>query len=151
MLSSIEYKTLGFHDTYPLRHSVLRPTQLLSACAYPLDETPTSCHIGCYIDGAVVGIGSIFQEDFMATPRPHVWRIRGMAVSEAVRGQGIGGHILSVLLTYARTQGLPATVWCNGRLSAQNFYQRHGFVSDGNIFDVPTIGPHLLFIATLTT
>lgn len=137
-------------DTYPLRHQILRPNQSIQECSYPLDHEPDSYHVGYYQNGQIIGIGSVHRESLPQQNDPNTWRIRGMAVLDIVRGQGIGGHILTELIQYAASQSTPGTIWCNGRLPASNFYRRHGFQTDGQVFELPKIGPHLLFTRSLT-
>ena len=33
-------------------------------------------------------------------------------------------------------------IWCNARTHAAGFYARHGFRTQGGVFDIPTAGPH---------
>ena len=33
-------------------------------------------------------------------------------------------------------------VWCNARTPARGFYERYGFVAEGEEFELPDIGPH---------
>lgn len=72
-----------------------------------------------------------------------------MAVQEDVRGTGAGGKILQTLIDAVRTQPLPAEIWCNGRANVKGFYERFGFVQEGDLFDLPGIGPHVLLIKML--
>jgi hypothetical protein len=71
------------------------------------------------------------------------------AVQEDVRGTGAGGKILQALIDAALTQSLPAEIWCNGRANVKGFYEHFGFVQEGDLFDLPDIGPHILLIKTL--
>jgi GNAT superfamily N-acetyltransferase len=112
---------------------------------FPLDKAPDSYHAGYFLNGELVGVGTIFREAEDGSTDKNVWRIRGMAVATNIQGRGIGGKILSALITYAASQGLPGEVWCKGRVTAENFYKRFGFVQASDIFDVPPIGPHIVF------
>lgn len=135
--------------TLELRHRVLRPMQTLAECSYSGDKQEQTLHAGCYLDGELVGVGTIFREDRESTGGRKGWRVRGMAVSAEARGHGCGGAILEVLLAHAQAQspaGEEAEVWCNGRANVEGFYQRYGFQREGDIFDVPPIGPHVLMV-----
>jgi hypothetical protein len=35
-------------------------------------------------------------------------------------------------------------VWCNARTPAAGFYGRAGFATEGEEFELPSIGPHFL-------
>ncbi|MGH2481987.1 MAG: GNAT family N-acetyltransferase, partial [Ktedonobacteraceae bacterium] len=119
-------RSIPAEETYSLRHRILRPTQLLAECAYPEDKAEHTYHAGYYRDQQLLGVGTIFRAARPESTLPTVWRIRGMAVSEEAQGLGIGGKVLSALLAYAASQGMPAEVWCNGRANVQGFYERFG-------------------------
>ncbi|GHO80667.1 hypothetical protein KSD_84380 [Ktedonobacter sp. SOSP1-85] len=89
-----EVHTIAAEDTYVLRQSVLRPMQSLAECAYPEDHEPETLHAGCYRDGQLVGVGTIFREKREGSEAPGGWRVRGMAVSPEARGSGCGGSVL---------------------------------------------------------
>jgi predicted GNAT family N-acyltransferase len=112
---------------------------------FPLDKAPGTRHVGYFLNGELVGVGTIFREAEDGSTDKNVWRIRGMAVSTNIQGRGIGGKILAALITYATSQSLPGEIWCKGRVTAESFYKRFGFVQASDIFDVPPIGPHMLF------
>lgn len=148
-LSTIETRPVRPADTYDLRHRILRPHQSLSACAYPYDTAPGALHIGGFLHWQLIGIGSLLPDPREGAPYPLSWRVRGMAVQEDVRGTGAGGKILQALIDAACTQSLPAEIWCNGRANVKGFYERFGFVQQGDLFDLPDIGPHVLLVKTL--
>lgn len=143
LIESIQ--AISAEETYPLRHRILRPNQTLADCMFLLDKAPDTRHVGYFLNGELVGVGTIFREAEDGSTDRNVWRIRGMAVATNIQGRGVGGKILSALITYAASQDLPGEVWCKGRVTAENFYKRFGFVQVGDIFDVPPIGLHILF------
>jgi hypothetical protein len=49
----------------------------------------------------------------------------------------------------ARVDHAGTFVWLNGRTPAKRFYERHGFLARGDVFDVPEIGPHVEFRRSL--
>ncbi|GHO44171.1 GNAT family N-acetyltransferase [Ktedonospora formicarum] len=149
MHAALEMSSIKPEETYHLRHSVLRPMQMLADCAYPEDKQAQTLHAGCYLNGRLVGVGTIFREDREEVAGRIGWRIRGMAVSSEARGSGCGGAILQTLLNHARMQTSTEKeieVWCNGRANVEGFYRRYGFQRQGEIFEVPPIGPHVLMV-----
>lgn len=128
----------------PLRQRVLRPHQTVAEQVYAGDDDPRAAHFAA-LDGRdqVVGVASI-------TPEPHPggdggpgdFRVRGMATDpEGGRGTGAGGALLHACLDHARAAGA-TRVWCNARTPARGFYERYGFVAEGEEFALPEIGPH---------
>jgi ribosomal protein S18 acetylase RimI-like enzyme len=59
------------------------------------------------------------------------------------RGRGIGTALLHTCLDHAREHG-GGRVWCNARTPAIGLYARAGFAVEGEEFELPGIGPHVL-------
>jgi len=76
------------------------------------------------------------------------WRVRGMATKAAARGRGAGTAILRALLDHARAEGA-RSVWCNVRTPARSLYERAGFRTVSDEFELPGIGPHFRMELTL--
>jgi len=74
-------------------------------------------------DGRVIGTGRLL-------PDGHIGR---MAVAAQSRDRGIGGLILEALVAEAARQGF-AEVVLNAQIAAVDFYLRHGFVPEGDLF-----------------
>lgn len=74
-------------------------------------------------DGRVVGTGRLL-------PDGHIGR---MAVAAERRGQGVGGRILDALVREADARGMREVV-LHAQTHAADFYVRHGFVAEGEIF-----------------
>lgn len=124
-------------DIVALRQVVLRPGQPRAASEYP--EDAVARHFGAVFDGRVVGCATFFPADY---PGPDVpaqlqglaaWRLRGMATDESVRSAGVGSAVLREGLAAVAAVGAEL-VWCNARSTAVGFYQRHGFVREGEEF-----------------
>jgi GNAT superfamily N-acetyltransferase len=135
--------------TRPLRQAVLRPHQRADELAFPGDDAADSWH-GAAVEasGRNVGVASISREARPGSSGAGQWRIRGMAVVDDRRGQGIGAALLDAAIEHARRQG-GSLVWCNARLRAVPFYRRHGFEVVGEPFEPPDIGVHYQMILEL--
>lgn len=92
----------------------------------------------------MLGVGSIFREAQDGSTEGYGWRIRGMAVAREAQGKGLGARILQALIEHAASYAQPGEIWCNGRAAVEGFYARFGFVRQGDIFDLPPLGPHVL-------
>jgi len=73
--------------------------------------------------GEVIGTGRLL-------PDGHIGR---MAVLRPWRGAGVGGRVLEALIDEARLRGM-REVMLNAQLTAEDFYHRHGFVAEGDVF-----------------
>jgi GNAT superfamily N-acetyltransferase len=130
-------------ETFPLRQRVLRPHETDDALSMCRDDCEP-VHFAAVEDGTVVGTAVLFAE---AAPWLLVgeasWRLRGMATAEDKRRQGVGVAVLAVVLDYVKLHG-GGLLWCSARTSARSFYERAGFVSRGDVWDEPTLGPHVV-------
>jgi GNAT superfamily N-acetyltransferase len=125
-----------------LRHAHLRPNQSPEDLVYAGDDAPDALHVGAFDGDRLIGIASITREPPPGADDPAAWRVRGMATVPELRGRGIGGRLLETCLAHARSCG-GSVVWCNGRVAARTFYERHGFEVVRGPFEVAGIGPHL--------
>ena len=88
------------------------------------DEFDPLCqHVVAEAAGRAIGTGRLL-------PDGHIGR---MAVLEAWRGQGVGSALLEALMEIARNRGI-RRVRLNAQSRALAFYQRHGFVAEGEEF-----------------
>jgi GNAT superfamily N-acetyltransferase len=76
------------------------------------------------------------------------WRVRGMATEESARRRGAGTAVLAALLDHARGHGA-RSVWGNIRTPARSLYERAGFRTVSDEFELPGIGPHFRMELTL--
>jgi GNAT superfamily N-acetyltransferase len=149
----------------PLRHAVLRPGKPWASAFYPHDEDPLSGHFAVMSHGPagrqLLAVGSILP-DAPSWPNPSgqgsdegaagsdvtgfAWRIRGMAARFDMRSKGLGGLVLTGLISHAqsRPESQPdGLLWFTARIQAVAFYERFGFVTRGGIGRVPGLGPHI--------
>ena len=153
MDSSLKIREITAQQTYRLRHIVLRPNQTLADCAYPNDDSAGAYHIGGFLNDRLVVIASVTQEReqrFETFSSSNQYRLRGMASEPEVRGRGFGSDVLSACLERCWSEG-GETFWCNARTSAAEFYQKKGFSTLPEEFEIPGIGPHVvMYINKLT-
>jgi GNAT superfamily N-acetyltransferase len=126
--------------TFGLRQQVLRPGRPAVEACFPGDRDRSSGHFAAYVDHRVVGVASVLAEAEVAGPG--VWRLRGMAVAPDHRGAGVGTALLERVRDFVRRSG-DGLIWCNARVSAQDFYVAAGFVAVGEPWEEPGIGPHV--------
>jgi len=89
-----------------------------------LDEMDAqSLHAIAYQDGVPVATGRLL-------PDGHIGR---MAVRQDARGAGTGSLVLCALMDEARRRG-DREVVLHAQLSARDFYARHGFEPEGEVF-----------------
>jgi GNAT superfamily N-acetyltransferase len=138
----VEYRPADLDDVRRIRHLVLRPHQRPDELAIDGASDPEALHLGAFEDGELVGVSSISREPPPGSSDANAWRVRGMAVLPGRRDRGIGTELLRRCVAHAVERGA-TLVWCNGRVPARRFYERHGFVVVRGPWDEPHIGPHV--------
>jgi GNAT superfamily N-acetyltransferase len=129
--------------TEPLRQRVLRAGQPPGSARFDVEDRPTTASFAARDpDGTVVGTAVVYPSACPWLPGRAAWRLRGMATDPPRQGQGIGGKVLAKALAFVVAEG-GEVVWCNARTPAQRFYERAGFVTHGESWDDPAIGPHV--------
>jgi GNAT superfamily N-acetyltransferase len=117
---------------YDLRLRVLRPGRSPHCVRHDRDLDPGAVHIGAFHGARLAGIASLLPADGL--------QLRGMAVEPDLRKSGVGAAILRYAHRIAAERNL--SLWCNARDSALGFYEKSGWVVEGEGFEVPDIGPH---------
>jgi predicted GNAT family N-acyltransferase len=102
---------------FALRHEVFVVGQDVPEELERDELDAVSDHAVAVVDDQVVGTGRLLPDG----------TIGRMAVSPAVRGQGIGAAVLTVLEERARERGL-AAVELHAQVHALGFYDRYGYV-----------------------
>jgi predicted GNAT family N-acyltransferase len=106
-----------------LRHEVFVIGQDVPEDLERDDMDAVSDHAVAIVDGTVVGTGRL-------TPDGTIGRI---AVSDALRGKGIGAAVLTVLEDQAEARGLSA-VELHAQVHALGFYDRYGYVPCSEVY-----------------
>ncbi|MBW2245319.1 MAG: GNAT family N-acetyltransferase [Deltaproteobacteria bacterium] len=140
----IEIRSVAAERIRPLRQQVLRPNQPAEELIYPGDDAPGSFHLAAYRGDRLVGTITLsLEEREEGGSARGSYRLRGMAIALDAQGNGIGARLLAEAIEkMSAADG--EQVWCNARLSAAGFYDRHGFHRIGSEFDLPGIGPHVV-------
>jgi GNAT superfamily N-acetyltransferase len=129
-------------DVRPLRGLVLRPGEAPQALVFAGDDDPDSLHLAAHdAAGEVIGVASLRVEPAPGNAGVVAWRLRGMATHPERRSHGIGGRLLRGCFRHVRAEG-GGLLWCNARVAAVDFYERHGLRREGSEFDIPGVGPH---------
>ncbi|MYN45739.1 GNAT family N-acetyltransferase [Pseudoduganella sp. FT93W] len=90
-----------------------------------MDQMDAVCIHAIAYDGAGVAVGT-----GRLLPDGHIGR---MAVRKSARGTGVGGQLLQALMARAHARG-DRVLALSAQSHAAPFYQRHGFVIEGDEF-----------------
>ena len=134
--------------TYNIRHIVLRPHQTMEECRYHTDHENNSFHIGVFSQGRLISVASFCIENNPDFPIEIQYRLRAMATIPEYRKLGAGKLAVSFGEKIIRDYGINL-IWCKGRTSVQEYYNKLGFKVHGKVFDYPPIGPHIIMYKNL--
>ncbi|MCT4643085.1 MAG: GNAT family N-acetyltransferase [Bacteriovoracaceae bacterium] len=139
----MEVKQIDAKDTYKLRNKVLRPGRPIEECMFGGDNDELTFHLGAYEHKNLVSVASFYFENNNALSDQYQFRLRGMATDENFRNKGMSKALLESAFTIIKKNHVNI-LWCNARTSALGFYEKIGFKTKGNEFDIKDIGPHFL-------
>ena len=152
-MKHIKIKSCRAEELRDLRHQLLVAHLPKSRTIFPHDDLHHAQHIAAYDGKKQIAIVSIHQENLEKISGVNNlspfsdkqgWRIRGMAVAESYRRQGVGKLLITHLKQAVFTGDPKQYIWCNARLVALNFYAALGFQQVGEQFEVKDIGPHYI-------
>ena len=137
----MDIKVVTAKDIRPLRNLVLRPNLPIETTYYDLDNDIETFHLASIMDNTIISIGTFYPENDVELQTKNGYRLRGMATHPKFRRKSAATKLMKesfVLLKEKKCDVL----WCNARLVAVEFYKSLGFKITGEIFDIPSIGPH---------
>jgi len=141
-MSLPEIRRVTVDEILPLRSEVLRGGGPLERALLPGDSEGLGVHWGTWLAGRLVACVSLY--DVTSDDGVPSTQLRGMATAPELRSQGFGGALLNVALKdWEERPDAVRPLWCNARIRAVPFYERHGFVGEGEPFVFPGVGEHL--------
>ena len=137
----LELRRAAIDEILPLRHAELRPGLPLEAARFDGDDESETRHFGAFLRASGVPVACV---SCMRRPRDRrdAWQVRGMATRGDLVRRGIGRALLRHGLAALRDAGGPELLWCNARVGALGFWEREGWATVSEVFDIPGVGPH---------
>lgn len=124
-----------------VRHPVLRPGKPLETAIFEEDRLPGVFHLGVMESGVPVATTTLLPKPWEKFSNDVCWQLRGMAVLPSYRRLSLGAAIVSLAEEEVIAKG-GDVIWMNAREVAVPFYDKCGYTSVGDPFDIPGIGPH---------
>lgn len=135
---------------FDLRYRVLRAGLPRESAQFPGDDVTNTWHVALFgspeEDALPVSCASFMLNIYKEKP---AWQLRGMATDYPHQGKGFGGELLRYALSFVTLGSNVRIFWCNARVPAIPFYERHGWKVDSKEFDIPTAGPHRKMVKKL--
>lgn len=147
---STEYsvRIIEKEDVLSIRSIVLRNGIPPAECIFPRDELPSTFHLGGYLTGKLICIGSFYEEANDTFTAPIQYHLRGMATLPEFRGQQAGTLLIKEAERIMAQRGANFW-WCNARVSAVNYYEKLGLKAVGEPFIIEGVGSHKLMCREL--
>lgn len=124
MNQDISIISLRTEEVLPVRHQAMYAGRSLDLAKVEGDDT--AIHWGIRADGKLVSVISLFD----LSQYGGSLQFRKFATLEEYRGKGYGSRLLKSVLDYAEEKRYNR-LWCNARFSALSWYERFGFVQEG--------------------
>ena len=124
------------------RIMMIRNTVFVEEQKVPIDEEMDDLDAQCWFvlaedeNGNAIGTGRLLPDG----------KIGRMAVLKQFRNHGVGSDLLKALIALADTQSIKG-LYLHGQTQAKHFYNKHGFVEVGPVFDEAGI-PHVKMCLT---
>jgi GNAT superfamily N-acetyltransferase len=122
---------------------MLRPNGTMEDCIFQGDSDELTFHLGAFVEKKLVSVASFYFERSQRFTDPYQYRLRGMATLPEHQGQGLSSALLRTAFPVIK-QNQCTLLWCNARERAMGFYRKVGFIQDGDFFNIPNIGKHIL-------
>jgi ribosomal protein S18 acetylase RimI-like enzyme len=136
-IAQIDYNSSRYRDLVAFRRRILRAPLGLDFTPQQLKAEQTDIHIAACLHGKLVGC-------VVLTPVPNsdgsVAKLRQMAVDPDHQGRGVGARLLAFAEKLSAERGYREIV-LHARETAVSFYERGGYVAEGEIFTEVT-APH---------
>lgn len=141
----IKYKSQEFQQACQLRYELFFAEHSLPWQIVQDESQADYFHAAILIKNTVVAYGQLVPLD------NRVYQISQMVVKPGYQGQNFGSKILLYLIDRAREEKAIALT-LNARLTAIDFYQKHGFQIQGQQFPSTTTGiPHISMNKSLSS
>ena len=134
-------KQVSYQSVLPLRAKVLRAGKTAEECLLPKDKMNTTYHFAAFEQSRIIGVATVQQENHPYLKANAPYRLRGMAADVDFRKRGVGRAIMVQVESFLKNHNVDL-LWFNARINAFPFYQSMGFEFDGELFELPDIGPH---------
>ncbi|MCF4102399.1 GNAT family N-acetyltransferase [Gillisia sp. M10.2A] len=151
MASTRTIKLVSETQTYKIRQEVLRPGKPINECIFRGDKDEDTFHLGLYESDELIGVASFMKICNPLFSHNTQYQLRGMAILPGYQGKGDGSALLKhgELVLKSNNADTNLLLWFNAREHATAFYEKHGYITIGEKFDIPGVCPHIVMYKRL--
>lgn len=129
-IEKITYATPAYQATLDLRNQVMRQPLGLDIMDEDLSSEQTALILGAFSETQLMGFG------ILAGGSEPVRKVEYLVVDDSLQSQGVGSQLLQALENAALNEGA-TTIELEARVTAQPFYERHGYHTTGERYLLP--------------
>lgn len=141
---NLEIREIEAQDTYSIRQTVLRPGKPISECHFSGDYDDGTFHLGIYQNLNLIGVASFMKNSNPFFENHSQFQLRGMAILPNFKTKGYGSLLLKEGEQKIDLEQKAAMLWFNARITAVDFYKKHGYQCIGSTFEVPGVCEHIV-------
>jgi len=149
MSATFTIRLISASATYTVRNEVLRPGRPVEECYFAGDDSKGTFHLGMYKDKNLIGVASFMKNSNPFFDLDSQFQLRGMAILSIYKGQGFGSTLLKEGESKLTQEQQDPFLWFNARVTAVDFYKKHGYHSFGEEFEVPGVCDHIVMFKHL--
>ncbi|TVZ27362.1 acetyltransferase (GNAT) family protein [Gillisia sp. Hel_I_86] len=149
MRATFTVRLISASTTYAIRNEVLRPGRPVKECYFSGDDSPGTFHLGIFKDEKIIGVASFMKNSNPFFEPIAQFQLRGMAILPEHKGQGLGTLLLKEGESKIKQEVKEPFLWFNARVTAIDFYKKHGYESFGQKFEVPGVCEHIVMLKHL--
>ena len=147
--SGFVIKDIAPELTYEVRQEVLRPGRPAKECEFEGDYADGTFHLGLYIGSQLIAVASYMPATSKNFSSKAQFQLRGMAVLPQFKGKGYGLALLKAGEDNLKKITNTPFLWFNARDYAIGFYEKSGYQTFGEKFDIPGVCPHIVMYKQL--
>lgn len=124
----IKYNSKEYEQELDLRNKVLREPIGKKLDSNDTIDDERQIHIGAFLENNIIGCIIIVPVEVKA-----VAKLRQMAVSSSMQGNGVGRKLMIAAESFLKEDGY-SIIELSARITAEEFYKKLGYRTVGNIF-----------------
>lgn len=139
----IEIKRVRAEELYPMRLELLRGGSTdVSKAVFDGDDEKDSKHFMLREGGEEAGIVTVIRRSGEFEGK--VFQMRGLAVKEEKRRKGYAAALIKAAEYYVFIEMGAEILWLNSRTRVIGLYEKAGYKSSGELFEIEGVGEHIL-------
>ena len=145
----LEIREIKTQDTYSIRQTVLRPGRPITECHFSGDKDDGTFHLGIFQNLKLIGVASFMKNSNPFFKSHTQFQLRGMAILPDFNTKGYGSLLLKEGEQKIDLNHKDTMLWFNARITAVDFYKKHGYECIGKTFEVPGVCEHIVMFKDL--